>query len=75
MSTRSTSGTTLELTFLMEGNSTMTLTVPNPPEDLSLATVQEKAAKLIPVLVSNSGAAAVSLKKARLVETKAKDLA
>lgn len=67
-------GTTLELTFLMEGNGTMTLTIPNPAEDLSLETVKEKAAKIIPVLVSASGAAAVSLKKARLVETKATDL-
>ena len=70
-----TTGTTLELTFLTETNGTLTLSVPNPPEDLSLATVKEKAAKLIPVLVSGNGAAVVSLKKARLVETKAKDLA
>ena len=64
----------LELTFNMEGNGTMTVSIPNPPEDLSLDTVKEKAAKMIPVLVSNSGAAALSLKKAKVVETKATDL-
>ena len=68
------SGKILELTFLTETGGTVTLSVPNPQEDLSLSTVNEKAAKLIPVLVSSAGTPVVSLKKARLIETTATDL-
>lgn len=69
-----TNGKILELTFLTETGGTVTLSVPNPQEGLSLTTVNEKAAKLIPVLVSSAGTPVVSLKKARIIETTATDL-
>lgn len=59
----------LELTFNMEDNRTMVLSVPYPKEDLTLATVQEKAAAIMPILESSSGASATSLKQAKIVET------
>ena len=40
----------LELTFNVEGGRSMILSIPSPKEDLTLATVKEKAALIIPVL-------------------------
>lgn len=45
--------------------------IPSPKEDLTLATVKEKAALIIPVLESSSGAPVTSLKSAKIVETSA----
>ena len=59
----------LELYFNVDGGKVMTLSVANPKEDLTLATVKEKAEKLIPVLISGSGAEVLSFKQAKLVET------
>ena len=38
----------LELTFNVEGGRSMILSIPSPKEDLTLATVKEKAALIIP---------------------------
>lgn len=43
----------LELTFNVEGGRSMILSIPSPKEDLTLATVKEKAALIIPVLESS----------------------
>lgn len=61
----------LELTFNVEGGRSMILSIPSPKEDLTLATVKEKAALIIPVLESSSGAPVTSLKSAKIVETSA----
>lgn len=61
----------LELTFNVEGGHSMILSIPSPKEDLTLATVKEKAALIIPVLESSSGAPVTSLKSAKIVETSA----
>ena len=60
-----------ELTFNVEGGRSMILSIPSPKEDLTLATVKEKAALIIPVLESSSGAPVTSLKSAKIVETSA----
>ena len=59
------------LTFNVEGGRSMILSIPSPKEDLTLATVKEKAALIIPVLESSSGAPVTSLKSAKIVETSA----
>lgn len=50
----------LELTFNVEGGRSMILSIPSP-----------KAALIIPVLESSSGAPVTSLKSAKIVETSA----
>lgn len=45
----------LELTFTVEGSRSMTLSIPCPKDDLTLETVKEKAALILPVLESSSG--------------------
>lgn len=60
---------TLELVFLLDNKNTMTVSVDHPQTDMTLATAQAAAEKIIPVLMSNSGAAAVSLKSATIVES------
>ena len=54
----------LELTFTVEGSRSMTLSIPCPKDDLTLETVKEKAALILPVLESSSG-------HAKIVETSA----
>ncbi len=58
----------LELTFTT-GKSTMTITLDNPKEDLTLATVKAEAAKMIPVLITRAGAEVTGLEKAEIVNT------
>ncbi len=60
---------TLELTFNLEDGRTMLISIPCPKEDLTLDTVKAKAAQIMPVLESNNGASAVSLKQAKIVES------
>ncbi len=60
---------TLELTFNMDDGHTMLVSVPSPKDDLTLDAVKEKAAKIMPILESASGASAVSLKQAKIVES------
>lgn len=59
----------LELVFTLEDQKHMTLTLDNPQAELSSETIQAAAAKIIPVLMSNAGAAAVSLKSATRVQS------
>lgn len=59
----------LELVFLLDNKSTMTLSLDNPQSGLTLSAAQAAAEKLIPILMSDSGAAAVSLKSAAVVES------
>ncbi len=59
----------LEITFNLDDGRTMIISIPSPKEDLTLDTVKEKAAKIIPILESNSGASAISLKQAKVVES------
>ena len=61
----------LELTFTVEGSRSMTLSIPCPKDDLTLETVKEKAALILPVLESSSGHAGTAFKQAKIVETNA----
>mgnify|MGYP002518280599 CR=1 FL=1 len=47
---------TLKLTFTTAGKSNMVISIDNPKEDLTLEEAKKEAAKLIPVLVTRSGA-------------------
>lgn len=49
----------------------MTLSIPCPKDDLTLETVKEKAALILPVLESSSGHAVTAFKQAKIVETNA----
>ena len=57
----------LELTFTVEGSRSMTLSIPCPKDDLTLETVKEKAALILPVLESSSGHAVTAFKQAKIV--------
>ena len=59
----------LELTFLTEGGKEMQLSIPNPVDNLTLATVQKAAADMIPALQSSSGEPVASLKSAKYETT------
>lgn len=61
----------LELTFTVEGSRSMTLSIPCPKDDLTLETVKEKAALILPVLESSSGHVVTAFKQAKIVETSA----
>ena len=61
----------LELTFTVEGSRSLTLSIPSPKEDLTLETVKEKAALILPVLESSSGYPVTAFKQARIIETNA----
>jgi len=65
----------LELVFLLDNKNTMTLSLDNPQSDLTLSSAQAAAEKLIPVLMADSGAAAISLKSAIVVESSRTSLA
>ncbi len=59
----------LELTFTLDDNRTMVVSIPSPKDDLTLETVKAKAEKIMPILESNSGASATALKQARITES------
>ncbi len=59
----------LELTFNLDDGHTMLISIPSPQDGLTLDTVKEKAAKIMPILESASGASAISLKQAKIVES------
>ncbi len=61
----------LELTFTVEGSRSMTLSIPCPKDDLTLETVKEKAALILPVLESSSCHVVTAFKQAKIVETSA----
>lgn len=59
----------LKLTFAMDGDVTMDVTVANPKDGLALAAVQNAAADLMPVLEGKGGIGAKSLKEAKYITT------
>ncbi len=59
----------LLLTFTVEGNGTMEVSIENPKEDMTYETALAAAADIIPVLITNKGAEALSLKQAEIVES------
>ncbi len=65
----------LKMTFVMDGDITMDVTVSNPKEDLALAAVQAAAADLVPVLEGRGGAGATALKEAKYITTTEEALA
>ena len=60
---------TLKLTFSTSGKSNFTLSIDNAKDDLTLETVRQEAAKLIPVLVTRSGAEVKEFIKATVTTT------
>lgn len=64
----------LKLTFTTEGNGSMDVTIANPKDGLTLAQAKTEAAALVPVFVTNAGAAAVELKSAVIVNTEETEL-
>lgn len=66
----------LELTFTTaSGKSTISLSIADPREDLTLAEVQQKAPAIAAVLVSRSGLSADKLSKAVIISTTEEALA
>lgn len=59
----------LKLTFNLEGNSTMTVSISSPKDGLDAAAVETAAAGLMPVLEGTGGAAAAALKGASYIVT------
>ena len=59
----------LVLTFNTAANHTLQYSIDDPVENLTLDTVKASAEKIIPVLISNSGLRAVSLKSAEYMTT------
>lgn len=64
----------LELVFTTAGKGTVSFSVDNPKEGLTLAEVQEKAPTLAKILVTRSGVAAGELKSAKRIKTTSEDL-
>lgn len=64
----------LELTFTTAGTSTVTFSIDDPKDGLTLTEVQQKAPDIAKVLVTRSGVQAVALKKATIVNTTSTDL-
>ena len=64
----------LELTFTTAGTSTVTFSIDDPKDGLTLTEVQQKAPDIAKVLVTRAGVQAVALKKATIVNTTSKDL-
>ncbi len=65
---------TLKLTFSTSGSSNMVLQIENPKEGLTLSDVKTEAAKLIPVLITKSGAEVKELIKATISTTTDEEL-
>lgn len=59
----------LKLTFTLDNNDTMDVSISAPKEGLDAAAVGTAAADLSPVLVSSAGASATGLKSAKYVTT------
>lgn len=51
----------LKLTFSLEGNGTLSVTLSSPKEGLDAEALETAAASIVPVLESTSGAAATAL--------------
>lgn len=66
---------TLELTFATAGTNTITVTLDNPKDDLTLETVRTKASDIANIMVNRSGVQATNLLKAEVVNTTREELA
>lgn len=65
----------LALVFKTLGNSTMTITLSSPRDNVTLDEAKAAAAKLIPILVTNAGAEVTELEKATIITTSSEELA
>ena len=59
----------LVMVFDTNGTSKMTISIDNPKEEIALSDVQAAAEKLIPILITSSGAEITALNKASIVTT------
>ena len=66
---------TLNLIFTTAGKTDMTITLANPKEGLTREEVNTAAAKLIPILVTRSGAEVTALTRATISTTTTEELA
>lgn len=66
--------TSINLIFKTSDKSTMTVTLANPKDSLTREEVNAAAAKLIPVLVTRSGAEVTELEKATISTTTTEEL-
>lgn len=66
---------TLNLVFRTSGKSTMTVTLTNPKDNLTREEVNAAAAKLIPILITRSGAEVTELEKVTISTTTTEELA
>lgn len=66
---------TLNLVFRTSGKSTMTVTLANPKVSLTREEVNAAAAKLIPILITRSGAEVTELEKVTISTTTTEELA
>ena len=57
----------LVMVFDTNGTSKMTISIDNPKEEIALSDVQAAAEKLIPILITSSGAEITALNKASIV--------
>lgn len=65
----------LTMTFGLEGNDTMDVSIAKPKEGMDLAAVKTAAADLIPVLEGTGGAAVLALNSAKYITTTVDELA
>ena len=65
----------LALVFKTSGNSTMTITIASPKDNVTLDEAKAAAEKLIPILVTNAGADVVALDRASVITTSSEDAA
>lgn len=65
---------TLQLVFAAGSNATSTLTIANPKDGLTLDEVKAAVVKIQPIMVTRSGAALTSFKKAVIVNTTEEEL-
>lgn len=66
---------TLNLVFRTSGKSTMTVTLANPKDSLTREEVNAATAKLIPILITRSGAEVTELEKVTISTTTTEELA
>lgn len=65
----------LALVFKTNSKFTMTITLANPRDNVTLDEVKAAAAKMIPVLVTSAGADVTGLEKATVITTSEEELA
>ena len=66
---------TLELVFKTNGSATVNVNVFSPKDGVTLDEVKTAAAKLVPILITSSGAEVTAFEKANLITTSTEELA